>query len=93
MEAKIGNYIKTRSHFHNGRVYKKHHSFNDTSESLSWFNELEPKPDETTLQENWYSILCKNGGSILTHESDIVEVEKTGEILNNNWEEHYFDIK
>jgi|AntAceMinimDraft_4_1070372.scaffolds.fasta_scaffold14150_5 hypothetical protein len=91
MEAKVGNYVKTGMHNYIGRVYSKHTSFGVTSENLEWFNGLFPKPAEKTLNENWYSVLCQDGGSILTHESDIVEVKKTGEDLKNNWEDYYFD--
>lgn len=93
MEAKLGNYVTTGMHSHKGRVVTKYHNFKSTNESMEWFKGLEPRPPVEAMEENWYSILCYDGGAIMTHESDIVEVSRTSDKpLNNAWEDHYFDM-
>lgn len=87
MEAFLGQYVKTNTHSHRGRVFGKDHNFKD--ESDEWFEGLIPKKDPETKKEAWYHILTKDGGSVYVNESDIIEIEEPYE-LNNVWESYYF---
>jgi hypothetical protein len=89
MEAKLGDYVTTNRHNHEGRVYAKHHSFKDTNESDAWFNIQQPPLDKSTKEESWYSILTKNGGAIVVPESDLISTNHPYD-LNNIWESFYF---
>lgn len=86
MDIFIGDYVKTKRHNHVGRVYKKHYCFWEASEDENWFK-IQKLP-ESAKSESWVSVLCKDGGSILTPVSDCQLIEKIE--LNNVWEYFHF---
>ena len=94
MKAFIGDYVQTLNHNHIGRVYAKHHNFDGVQENEQWFNMQSPALDPSTKKENWYSILCDKGGSVVVPQSQI-KIAQTTPIngsFENMWEDHYFRI-
>lgn len=91
MEAKLGDYIRTTSNNHYGRVKGKYNTFWETPESDEWFDNLASKPDESTKKEPWYSVLTHIAGSVLVPESDIRRVsDKPIGTFENPAESFYF---
>lgn len=90
MKAKLGDYVKTKTHNHRGRVTGKALCFADTSENMNWFNGQRIPIDKEALNEPWYSILCVNGGAVLVAERDI-ECKEEPYDLNNLYSDEYFE--
>jgi hypothetical protein len=91
-EPKLGHSVRTGRNNHRGLVYKIHHSFKDTGETMEWFNMQRPKLPASVWNEKWVSILCDGGGSVCVPESDVVEtLSKTPKPNGNLWYDFYFD--
>lgn len=90
MKSYLGEYVRTKKHGHRGRVKAIYPLFSETGESQEWLNAQRVPVTEEELNGRWYGVLCKDGGSVLVSESDIVEKEKPYD-LNNLWEDEYFD--
>ena len=88
-DIKLGDYVITSSHGHEGRVYQKHHDFKHTGENEDWFSFQSPKYDPVVKNYPWLSILVKAGGAVVVPISDIKEVVEPFD-LNNKWESFYF---
>jgi hypothetical protein len=89
--AKLGDYVQTERYGYQGRICAKHHSFKDTNKTQEWFDSQQIPFHPSTVNESWYSILVKNGGSVTEPEQSITEILEPFE-LNNVWESYYFNL-
>jgi len=89
LKVYLGDFVETKRHEHQGRIYGKHSSFEDTGEGNHWFDIQSPKLKTSTKDEVWVDILTKDGGAILVPISDITKIVKPYN-LNNIWESEYF---
>ncbi len=92
MEAFLGQFVKTKTHNHTGRITHKYHLFSETNEEEWWFNVQRPAIPEEAKSKPWYSILCHGGGSVMVPEEDIRDVSDDfrGEEFDNVWASFYF---
>ena len=92
MEAFLGQYVKTSTHRHTGRVTGKHALFSETCEDEQWFKAQRPLIPAEAKSKPWYSILCDGGGSVLVPEHEIIDVsnEFWGKTYTNPWASFYF---
>jgi hypothetical protein len=90
MIAFIGDFVLTKRFKYRGRVTAKDSSYEETRYGAAWFSLQNPRFSEKTKDEPWYHILCKDGGSILSPESDIMVVEEPYDLGNDYYEEFYF---
>ena len=88
--AKLGDYVQTERYGYQGRVCAKHHSFKDTGLTQDWFDSQQISFRGSSVNESWYSILVRDGGSVLVPEKSITEMLEPFE-LNNPWESYYFN--
>jgi len=92
MKAFVGQYVKTKTHNHVGRIKAKHITFKQGNESDEWFNFQKPRIPEEAKNEPWYSILCHRAGAVMVPERDLDTVSDTffdGEFINP-WNDFYF---
>lgn len=87
--AVLGGWVKSSAYGQVGRVYAKYHNFKETNEDEYWFMAQKIPFAKADRNRPWYSILTKDGGSILAPESYLTNVEPQG-FLNNPWESYYF---
>jgi hypothetical protein len=92
MKAFVGQFVKTSTHNHVGRVKAKHIMFSETDENEQWFNLQRPRIHESAKNEPWYSILCHNGGAVMVPERDLNEVSDVffDGTFENPWNDFYF---
>jgi len=90
MKAYLGEYVITGKYNYRGRVTAIHTSFDRTGENEKWLNAQSVKVTDEERNGKWYSVLCKDGGSVLVSESDITKKEQPYP-LNNLWESEYFN--
>jgi len=90
MKSYLGEYVVTGKYGYRGRVTGIHSSFSRTGESERWLDGQEIPVTKEEREGKWYSVLCKDGGSVLVSERDIVAKEEPYD-LNNVWEDEYFE--
>ena len=89
MISYLGEYVRTKIHNNRGRIYKKYNYYSESQKSENWFNMQKPGYSKSVLSEPWYSILCKDGGTVLVPECEIIAKEAPY-FLNNAHEENQF---
>jgi len=89
MKSYLGEYVRTGKHGHQGRVFNIYLVFSETGQSQEWLDAQQVPVTDEERKGRWYGILCKDGGSILVSESDIIAKEEPYP-LNNIWEDEYF---
>jgi hypothetical protein len=89
MKAYLGDYVTEKAHGQIGRVCAiVPGGFHGTHNTLQWLKIQEVPFTEKEIYEEWYTILCQDGGSMWTCESRVTVLENV--IMNNSWERVYF---
>lgn len=89
MKAYLGDWVKETKTGAIGRVYDKHHTHGDAGVTREWLAHQDTPFTASDLVGVWYSVLCEDGGSIITAEPRI-ELVAPKQTLNNNYESFYF---
>lgn len=93
MKAYVGDFIQTGTHRHQGRVTMKESMYrgaNGRAKKDKWFRAQSPRLPDSTLNDPWYHILCKGGGSVYVTESDIKAIVRPYDLKHPYWDEFYF---
>lgn len=89
MKAYLGDYVTEKAHRNIGRVcHIALGGFYDSGCTKEWLRIQEVPFTEDELYEEWYTILCQDGGSVWTCESRVRVLENV--IMDNAWEKMYF---
>lgn len=81
----LGDYVRTKRHGHTGRVTDVHHY---CPEDAAWQRGQEPPLPKGVVDGKWVSILCRDGGAVVTFADDCETIEPF--VLNNTYEAMYF---